>query len=1051
MSAVILAGTVALSVGQAAESNAGLNLELAYIQALTDARMPDYAELVLKDVVVKYPEARAQFKKIKLEQVLQQGKFDEAKSIIAQEPNPESPEVWVMTLTMADYYYGHGKYNDALSIYKGFFDKYKAAPPATIATFYADSYYKFAQMLLFLNMNQAALAAYDDLLKLKLDANMKRQVQFEGAELTVKLAEVAKTPAERDALLAKAKKSVEDIMWVQDLWFGRGVVLMAHIEVLKGNIPGAKKLVSQYMPQLKNIDGQLKQQSQETGEDLSRLSPIAECRYLMGVMMQDEASKILKDPAPDLNKATELLSSALNDLVNVYVKYPSTAWAPEALIKSEQVQTDLKEKCGIRDIKINITEEQRKAISEKQFANARMLFNQQQFEKAIEAYNIVLNQFPENIPDSVNALGELVRAYIQNGDTQQAEDKQYSDLCAQTVIGHLAERFCKSGPIGMTRAGDELRMIAEFYGERNQLAEKDATYQRFFQLYPEHTLAAPMLMTFAEKLYKEDNFTSAAPYYRTLMDVYVKSPISYDAMMRLADCYSKLNDATNELAVRKAYVERVEKREKPGQDLIVGRYMLARLYRSNAITHLRAANQKVDEARRAGAVPTTTPAPAATPAPAPAVANTPAPATPAADPLEAAMQEVKKANQELAESINEFGRIIKLLVPEARAKYEDSPAQKEKNDSILQGCYFEYAYALSSLTQPADRVQGFKEMSIKTYETLLQLFPKTEMAPAVLMQMGTLLSTLKTNDAKVQEANMKKADEVFSRLGKEYPESDQAKNAYFLRGRTLIELGFRREGVEVLKKMFSDSGKYTAGQMLSAATELVKSQESDLAREGFTLAISLAKGDASIIVPAQLGLAEILVTEKKYTEATDALDKFIKENPKSFKVVDANALLCQASSQAAFDEPNRDNRIKLFNRAIAAIRAVRQYKTGAKDLASAEIEIGKILETKIDVEKKFKNDELVIRYRGEAASHYQKFIMSADRMNADVLPYLETAYRQAVKLMLEMKVYADGSAVYADVKSDCEEYLSLFPNGRYLTDIKACLTEAEVSLATTKK
>ena len=269
-----------------------------------------------------------------------------------------------------------------------------------------------------------------------------------------------------------------------------------------------------------------------------------------------------------------------------------------------------------------------------------------------------------------------------------------------------------------------------------------------------------------------------------------------------------------------------------------------------------------------------------------------------------------------------------------------------------------------------------------------------------------------------------------------------------MRGRTLIELGYRREGVEVLKKMFTDSGNYSATQMRLAADELLASQEYALAREGFELAVKMAPDNTVITIAAQIGMAKILLAEGKFGEAADALDAFIAAHPTSFHVLDANLLLSRAAAQAAFDEKDRNRRIKLFNRAVAAIRAVRPYKKGAKDLADIEMEVGRILTTKADVERKFDNPDLVKRYIGEAASHYQTFLMGSDKRNAELYPAIEIAYRESVKLMLEMKEYADGTPVYEDVQSECEAYLSLFPNGRFATDMRAFATEAAISLST---
>ncbi len=1013
-----------------------LRSELDYIHALNQARMPDYAELVLRELLVKYPEARAHLKTAQLELILQTGRFDDGKKMIAAEPNQESPEVWAMKLTLADYYYAFGRYGEALGLYRGMFDKYKAKPPEAIASFYKDSYYKYAQMLLFLNRNTDALKAYGDLLELDLPREMRRQAMFEAAQLMVRLAAEMPAGNERTELLTRAKKQVEDVLWVQDLWFGRGIVLLAHIEVIKGDVEGADKLMRTYRSQLLNIERQLQEQSRETGEDLSRLSPIAESRYLKGVMMQDEAEKELAKQTPDLKRAAELLQVALTDMVNVYVRYPSTTWAPDALQRADAIQDLLKARFNVRDIQIDITAEQRRAIAEKQFANARMLFNQQQFANAVEAYETVLNQFPEAIPESIDALSEYARALIQLGDTQPAEQKSFIDLCAEMAIGHLAERFSQAPMAGLIKAGDELRRIGDFYAERNQDIERDETYQLFFELYAEHPMAASVLMAAAERFYREENYASAIPRYTTLMEVYVRSPLSFTAMTRLADCYNKLGDTANEIRVRETYVERVEAREKPGQDLITGLYMLARANRAEAIRRLRDGNQRFEAARRGGD------------APAAVDADADAETADEEDPLKAALAEIGRANQMLAATVREYARIVTLLAPATRAQYEENAAEQARNDSILQGALYDRAYTLTLITQPAEQLPRLRRMAIQGYEALLTAFPDAPTVPAVLMQMGTLWSTLREEDPARQAENMKQADAIFTRLSTDFPDSEQARNVHFLRGRTLIELGYRNEGIAAFKRMFSDSGSYSAVQVRLAADELLQSREYALAREGFELAMKMAPDNPGILVAGQVGLAEILVAEGKFKDAVEALDRFIRDNPTSHRVLDANLLLARAAAQAAFDETDRNDRVRLFNRAVIAVRAVRPYKKTAADLAEVEMEVGRLLETKADVERKYNNPEFVTRYIGEAASHYQAFLMGSDRRNAELHPAIERAYRNSVKLMLEMKTYADGTPVYEDVLAECNDYFSSFPNGRFATDMRAFRTEAEIGLST---
>ncbi|MGI5869685.1 MAG: hypothetical protein ACOX9C_09625 [Kiritimatiellia bacterium] len=1041
--AVAIMAAARLSVAQDFRNDPAFQMEMDYIAALTEARMIDYAALVTEDLARKHPGAKVILKTIKLNQTLQLGRFDEAMAMIAKEPDQESPEVWAMKLTVADYHYARGKYKEALSTYNTFFEKYKSAPPPSIATFYKESYYKFAQMLLFLDQTEKALAAYEGLLAIKdLDVNTRRQASFEVAELMVKQAADMKAGKERDELLKKAQRHAEDLMWDPDLWFGRSLALIAHIHVIKGDIDRAGKLLGDYMKQLKNIDKQLADQSEETGEDLSGLSPIAECRFLMGLMMQEEAMKLLDGDAPDAKKAGELLVEALKHFVNVYVRFPSTSWAPDAMIRSEEVQMALKERLDVRDIQMDITPEQRKTIAEKQFANARKLFNQQQLEAAADAYEIVLSQFPDAIPESINAVSEFARTYIQMGDNEQAtaEQKQACALFAETITGHLAERFSKATKEGMTLAGDELRRIADAYGERGLNTMRDAAMALFFKHFTEHPLAAPLIMAEAEKLYKDNDFAGAAPYYQQLMDDYERAPLSYSAMMRLADCHAKLGDFEKELAVRKTYVERVEKRDKPGNDLVVGRYLLVRLQRNEAIRKLRAATEAFEAARKGEA-------PAADDADAAAVGGAESADAPAVDPVDEAMKAVGAANNELALAANEYQKIIALLSGADRVKYEANEKEKKTNESILQGCLFDWAYTLAAITQPADKVAQYKMLAIKAYEDILAKFPESEGAPAVLLQIGTLWSTIKTDDPAQRDENIKKADAAFSRLSQEFPESEQAKNALFLRGRALIELGYRAEGVEVFKKMFVDASKFPASQLMLAAQELLASKEHALARQGFELALASSGNDPAIVIPCEMGLADLLVAEKRYVEAVDALEKFIAANPTSYKILEANELMAKAAALATEAEPDKDKRTALYVRALASIRKLAQYQTTPKDQADQMLKIGDVLETRVEVERKIGDKALVDRYLGEAQAHYQQFAMTADPQDAQIQPALERAFRQSIKLLLEMKTYRDGTPVYEDVKNDCERYLQLFPAGRYVADVRGFLTEAEVSIS----
>ena len=280
--------------------------------------------------------------------------FDEVKAIIAKEPNQDSQDTWAMKLALADGYYAGSMYPEAEDIYAGFFKRYEAGPPPALKRFYLDSSYKYAQMLVLIGDKKGAARAYRLGLKGKPERHVERQLSSELAELLIKIGIETDKPEERKKHFAEANKICDKILWVKDLWFGKAVVMKAHMMMVDGKTDAALKLIADYKSQLKSIDEALKEQS-VGGQDMTKLSPMAECRYVIGSMLQDEAEKLLE--GGKVAKATELLAGkedlpgAIQHFVNVSIRYPTTLWAPDARRRASEVKRLLIEECGIRDVK----------------------------------------------------------------------------------------------------------------------------------------------------------------------------------------------------------------------------------------------------------------------------------------------------------------------------------------------------------------------------------------------------------------------------------------------------------------------------------------------------------------------------------------------------------------------------------------------------------------------------------------------------------------------------------------------------------------------------
>jgi len=977
-----------------------LERELRYIDLLTEMRFLDYAEMVLLETEKKFPELQAIIKVKKLEQFLARGEFARAKEVIAQEPDQDASTTWAMKLSMADFYFAYGKYDEALAIYQTFFKKYDGKPPEEIASFFEESLYKYAQMLLLLKKDAEALLAYERLSTVASEEDVRRQAMFEAGEIHLRMAKnFAAGSKERTEHLDKAKKYAMNVMWVPDLWYGRGIALLAHVRLLEGNVEGAQRILSEYMDQLREIEANLLEAGREEGLDFSHLSPVAEARYLLGVMLMDEAKRVLADEEltakEKMDRARDLLfgrenaqkvrvGGAYRELINVFVRYPGTTYAPDAAARVEEIEVLAVERKLVQEITPIITPEQRAEIARQQFRSALIQFNQQQFEQATETYLAVLRLYPESVPDAIQGLENLVRAYTEMWDPGKPETAMH-ELYAEMAVAYLAERF-RENAVAMPEAGNALIRLAAFFGERGQENKKQAVNDLFFQQYPSHTQAPAILLNAAQQASVAQDWTSAAHAYRRLVTEYTNSVFRLDAMFRLAQIYrDHLGNAEEEISLLKEYVEALEARAR-SQDhrLVTGQFMLAEVLRQQGLANVRTNDVEVAEA----------------------------------------------ANASLRAAADRFAGIVGRLTAGDVAQYQSGEDETKRNRDILELSYYGRASALASLSLPADQIPAFRQEAVQAYEALVKDFPKSErLAPAALMQVGTLWVIL---------GDSEKADNAFTRLSRGFPDSTEAKMSLYAQAKALLDMGFRQEALQKLRQMFNAPDMYAAGQMLSVGQELLKSGETTEAQQAFEIAMKKSQ-ETSIQMPATLGLADVLIGQGKFAEAVTLLEKFLSSYPRSALMLDANLKLSRAASEAAVAEDDFTKRIGLFNKSMDAMKVVRQFRTNAIDIASTDIAIGEILLRKAQAERRLGDAVREERYTMEAIAYFVRMIDSADHQSLEIRSYVETAYAMMVPLMLRVKEYED-------VRLYAQKYLAAFPSGRHAVDMRSNLNQAMINL-----
>jgi outer membrane protein assembly factor BamD (BamD/ComL family) len=650
--------------------------EIEYASRLIDLGLPEFSDMVLKKV--NDPSARNMLEVLRMRGLLMRGKFDEAKALIAGKTG-EAAEA--TRLALADGFFMWGKYPQAQEIYADFFSKYPNGPSESMNKFYMDAAYKYGQMLLYMKKDKEAIDAYKFVLKAKLQRHEMRQMQGEMAEIMLKMAEEDTSPngAVRAAMLPQVEKIAGDLLWIQDLWWGKAVVFLAHIKMIKGDTAGALKLIDDYRSQLMDMDRQLKEESEKEGVDFTKLSPMAQVRFMVAAMQLREAEKLLAEAVPDREKIGTLLvgpraaggardpdKGALSNFYDIFVNYPRTPWAPQAGRSAKRVKKIL-EDLGAK-LNIAISDEKWNEVAKVQFLEARSLFSQGQYTAALENYYSIINIFPES-EMSVDALGEMVRCYIELANEE-------TPVYAPMLAGYMAERFCCNSNLAM-KAGDQLMRVAELFGEKGNQAAKDALYKQFFTLYPGHAQAPGVQFRLGEQELRKENYAAALEHFKDIAARYEHLPLSMDSQNRIAFCYGKLEDVTNEVAALKAFIAGLEKHNRAGHVMML-------------------------DARNRLAYATW-----------------------------------KQGPENYVAALKQFQEIITLLSPETHP-WSGSDEDKQRSQEILESAMFFKAVGFGSIREPAEKAKDFRAAAIRSFGDLVKRFPKSKYAARSLSQQAAL-------------------------------------------------------------------------------------------------------------------------------------------------------------------------------------------------------------------------------------------------------------------------------------------------------------------------
>lgn len=559
LSTGLLGGVLlAVVVGAPESPRDEIKEEVAFATGLIGMNFADLADKVVEALLRKHPEATAQAAMVKVKVLTGRGKFDEAEALVKSLP-PDKMETYAMRLALADDFYAWQKMPKAREYYDSFFKQYPGGPPKEIAEFYGEAAFRYAQMMMFSGDNAGAVQAYRYVLLSKPEASVERTILTDMAELLLKVGEKA-SGADRAKVFDEVKTICKKIQWGgTDVAFGKTAVILAHLELINGKPDAARKIITDYLPMLKDIDEMLKPLP-----DGLRYSPMAECRYMLGVMGETEIRAAVEqgDNPTNRTRIIEMTKQTLGHFYTVLINYPSSSWASEAGRRGDSLATWLTSKGYVVG---KLPREKLIMIVGKLLAEARGLFQQQDYKTAISKYRAVLTTFPD-VPGAISAIGDLARCYAERRDM----------LAARALAGYLAERFSAAPAKDMEEAGNALlAIVGEFdsMGEKALAGEMNDLFRAKFSAHPR---LAAVVFRDAETRLRAENYGEALAYYNQIIEKFPKERIYVDALSRAAYCHTMLGSHSNAMPLLVKYMEILS----PGPDQLAARLRMADTLRS---------------------------------------------------------------------------------------------------------------------------------------------------------------------------------------------------------------------------------------------------------------------------------------------------------------------------------------------------------------------------------------------------------------------------------------------------------------------------------------
>jgi TolA-binding protein len=335
----------------------------------------------------------------------------------------------------------------------------------------------------------------------------------------------------------------------------------------------------------------------------------------------------------------------------------------------------------------------------------------------------------------------------------------------------------------------------------------------------------------------------------------------------------------------------------------------------------------------------------------------------------------------LAESLQKDGQFLQAVQAYGQLLNwtgdEDGPdnaraEDREKNAAMAERALFFVGYCFGRISQPADRLDAFRQRAVKAYDQFLQQYADSDLAPAAMRDKGAMQLALGDNQVAAQ---------TFELLAERYPDSEEGRSALFALVNSALEVGKVEIAQGAFRRMMASPETFSAEEFTRVGQLMLDAGLYDDVIPAYEQVVATTD-QRQMLELALFGLGTAYQQQGRHAEAVQQLSDLLERFPNSAYYFRARFLLAQSATA-----------MEAYDQAQTALADILRLSDDNVLNQRAQFQLG-----------------LLQRQRGEpqqALATFQRITLLQDPGVEALRPIIEDSYVASVELMQELELFAD--------------------------------------------